>query len=144
MWIPVLKPSAPARWSNSTRPFANTMLNVSWVSRSASWWNRTAPATRRTMFVLGCRAALSRDNLSIAFTRRKEYKRTMGENGTDKRSSIWSEVAGQISDHVDLASLELRYETEYAGKKLLACAIVLILVLTGFIVLQVALVGALM
>ena len=68
----------------------------------------------------------------------------MGENGTDKRSTIWSEVAGQISDHVDLASLELRFEADRAGKKLLACAIVFVLVLTGFIVLQVALVGALM
>ena len=62
----------------------------------------------------------------------------MPENGTEKRTNIWKEVAGQLSDHVDLASLELRYEAEHAGKKLFAAAIVFILVLTGFIVLQVA------
>ena len=66
------------------------------------------------------------------------------ENGTEKRGNIWREVAGQISDHVDLATLELRYEAEHAGKKLLAAAIMFLFVLTGFIVLQVALVGALM
>lgn len=68
----------------------------------------------------------------------------MSENGTDRKTNIWSQVAGQVADHVDLASLELRYETQQAGKKLFAFALILILVLTGFIVLQVALVGALM
>jgi hypothetical protein len=68
----------------------------------------------------------------------------MPENGTEHRSNIWKEVAGQISDHVDLASLELRYETQQAGKKLFASAVIFILVLTRFIVLQVALVGAMM
>ena len=68
----------------------------------------------------------------------------MKENGNDRKGSIWRDVAGQVSDHVDLASLELRYETKQAGKKLLAFAIILVLVLTGFIVLQVAAVGALM
>src|SRR6266481_3468242 len=68
----------------------------------------------------------------------------MKENGNERKSNIWREVAGQVSDHVDLASLELRYETTQVGKKLLACAIILVLVLTGFIVLQVAAVGALM
>jgi len=68
----------------------------------------------------------------------------MGENGSAKKSNIWREVAGQVSDHVDLASVELRYETQQAGKKLLAAGIMLVLVLTGFIVLQVALIGALM
>ena len=68
----------------------------------------------------------------------------MSENGTEKRGSIWKEVAGQISDHVDLASLEMRYEAMRAGEKLIAAAIVFILVLTGFIVLQVAVIGGLM
>jgi hypothetical protein len=68
----------------------------------------------------------------------------MAENGSERRSNIWKEVAGQVSDHVDLASLELRYESQQVGKKLVASAIILVLVLTGFIVLQVALVGALM
>jgi uncharacterized membrane protein YqjE len=68
----------------------------------------------------------------------------MSENGTEERTNIWREVAGQISDHVDLASLELRFEAHQAGRKLLAAAIVLVLTLTGFIVLQVALVGAMM
>jgi uncharacterized membrane protein YqjE len=68
----------------------------------------------------------------------------MSENGTEKRGNIWSEVAAQVSDHVDLASLELRFEAEHAGKKLLAAGIIFVLVLTGFIVLQVAIVGALM
>ncbi len=68
----------------------------------------------------------------------------MSENGTEQRTNIWREVAGQISDHVDLASLELRYETEHAGKKLLAAAIIFVLVLTGFLVAQVGLVIALM
>ena len=68
----------------------------------------------------------------------------MGENGTEKRTNIWREVAGQVADHVDLATLELRYEAQLAGRKLLAAGIIFILVLTGFIVLQVALIGALM
>ncbi|SRR5258706_13465789 len=68
----------------------------------------------------------------------------MRENGNDRKSTIWRDVAGQVSDHVDLASLELRYETKRVGKKLLASAIIFILVLTGFIGLQVAAVGALM
>jgi uncharacterized membrane protein YqjE len=68
----------------------------------------------------------------------------MSENGTEKRSTIWRDVAGQVSDHLDLASLELRYEVQHAGKKLVAGAIIFLLVLTGFIVLQVALVGGLM
>jgi uncharacterized membrane protein YqjE len=68
----------------------------------------------------------------------------MRENGNERKNNIWSDVAGQVSDHVDLASLELRYETKQVGKKLLAYAIILVLVLTGFIVLQVAAVGALM
>ena len=55
----------------------------------------------------------------------------MSENGTEKRTNVWKEVAGQVSDHVDLASLELRYETQQAGKKLFAAAIIFILVLTG-------------
>jgi uncharacterized membrane protein YqjE len=67
----------------------------------------------------------------------------MSENGTEERSNVWKEVAGQVSDHVDLASLELRYETQQAGKKLVAAAIIFLLVLTGFIVLQIAMVGAL-
>src|SRR5258708_3789110 len=83
-------------------------------------------------------------NLSIAFTRLKEYKVYMSENGTENRTNIWKEVAGQISHHVDLASLELRYEAEHAGKKIFAAAIVFILVMTGFIVVQVAIIGALM
>jgi hypothetical protein len=68
----------------------------------------------------------------------------MGENGSERRSNIWREVAGQVSDHVDLASVEMRYEAQMAGRKLLAAGIIFILVLTGFIVLQVALIGALM
>jgi hypothetical protein len=68
----------------------------------------------------------------------------MSENGTETQTNIWKEVAGQISDHVDLASLEMRYEAEHAGKKLFSAAIIFILVLTGFIVLQVAVIGALM
>ena len=68
----------------------------------------------------------------------------MSENGAEKRTNIWRDVTGQLSDHVDLASLELRYEARQASKKLLASAIILVLVLTGFIVLQVAIIGALM
>ncbi len=68
----------------------------------------------------------------------------MSENGAEKRTNIWKEVAGQLSDHVDLASLEMRYEAVQAGKKLIAAGIVFIFVLTGFIVMQVAIVGALM
>jgi uncharacterized membrane protein YqjE len=68
----------------------------------------------------------------------------MKQNGNERKSNIWREVAGQVSDHVDLASLELRYEAKQVGKRLLASAIIFVLVLTGFIVLQVAAVGALM
>jgi uncharacterized membrane protein YqjE len=68
----------------------------------------------------------------------------MAENGTETKSTIWRDVTSQISDHVDLAALELRYETQQAGKRLLAFSITAILALTGFIVLQVAIVGWLM
>lgn len=68
----------------------------------------------------------------------------MSENGTEKRGSLWRDVTDQLSDHLDLAALELRYEAQVAGKKLVAGAIMFLLILTGFIVLQVALVGALM
>jgi uncharacterized membrane protein YqjE len=68
----------------------------------------------------------------------------MSENGTEERSSVWKDVAGQVSDHVDLAALEMRYEAQQAWKKLVATAIGFLLVLTGFIVLQVAIVGGLM
>ena len=66
------------------------------------------------------------------------------ENDTEKRGGIWRDVTEQISDHLDLAALELRYETKQATKRLLAAGIVFVLVLTGFIVLQVSIVGALM
>ncbi len=68
----------------------------------------------------------------------------MTENGPPERQTIWKEVAGQLSDHVELASLELRYETERVTKRLVCAACILVLVLTGFIVLQVALIGGLM
>ena len=68
----------------------------------------------------------------------------MSENGAEKRGSIWREVTEQLCDHVDLAALELRYETSQATKRLVAAAVAFVLVLTGFIVLQVAAVGLLM
>src|SRR5690349_9283074 len=68
----------------------------------------------------------------------------MSENGTETRTNIWKEVVGQVSDHMDLAALELRYEADHAGKKLLSAAIIFVLILTGFIVMQVAIVGGLM
>jgi uncharacterized membrane protein YqjE len=68
----------------------------------------------------------------------------MSENAAEKRHTVWREVTEQISDHVDLAALELHYETRAVGKRLLAAAVSLVLALTGFLVLQVALVGALM
>jgi hypothetical protein len=68
----------------------------------------------------------------------------MSEIGKEDRSSLWRDVMEQISDHLDLAALELRYETQQAKKRLLAAVIVLILVLTGFMLLQVALVEGLM
>ena len=67
----------------------------------------------------------------------------MNESETGKRGSIWCEVTEQLSDHLDLAALEMRYETQQAARRLVAAAVVLILLLTGFIVLQVALVGGL-
>ncbi len=68
----------------------------------------------------------------------------MHENGTEKHSTIWRDVTEQVSDHLDLAALELRFESQQAIKKLLAVAVCGMLVLTGFIVLQVSLVGAMM
>jgi len=68
----------------------------------------------------------------------------MTENGQETRGSIWKDVAEQMSDHVDLAALELRFEARQAAKLLWVAGVVLILVLTAFIVLQVAIVGALM
>ena len=65
----------------------------------------------------------------------------MRENGSDRKRTIWGEVAGQVADHVDLASLELRYESQQVAKRLIAFGIILVLVMTGFIVLQVSLVG---
>ncbi len=67
----------------------------------------------------------------------------MSENGTEKTRSPWSDVAAQLSDHVDLASLELRYESESLGKSFFALAVAFVFGLAGFIVLQVALIGAL-
>ena len=46
----------------------------------------------------------------------------MSENGTRNRGSIWRDVTEQISDHLDLAALELRFETRQAKKRLLAAA----------------------
>jgi uncharacterized membrane protein YqjE len=68
----------------------------------------------------------------------------MAENGSETKTNIWREVTNQISDHVDLASLELRYETHQARKRLVAAGIVFVFALTGFIVLQVAAIGWLM
>jgi len=68
----------------------------------------------------------------------------MADNGSENKTSIWREVTEQISDHVDLAALELRYETRQAGSRLLAAGIIFVLALTGFIVLQVAVIGWLM
>jgi uncharacterized membrane protein YqjE len=72
------------------------------------------------------------------------YIQSMNENGSPKQGNIWKDVAEQVADHVDLASLELRFEAERATKKLVVAAAAFILVLTGFIVLQVAIVGGLM
>jgi uncharacterized membrane protein YqjE len=72
----------------------------------------------------------------------------MAENGAETKSetkrSILRDLTDQISDQVDLAALELGYETQEAGKRFLAAGIILVLTLTGFIVLQVAIVGGLM
>ena len=68
----------------------------------------------------------------------------MSEDGEQSRKTIWKEVTEQISDHIDLAALELRYEARLVGRRLVAAAVSLILALTGFIVLQVALIRVLM
>lgn len=67
----------------------------------------------------------------------------MSQNGSERKTTIWRELAGQLSDHVDLAALELRYEGTQAMRRLAALGIMLILILTGFIVLQVAIIEGL-
>lgn len=68
----------------------------------------------------------------------------MSDNGTTRKRNIWQDVAAQVSDHVDLAALELRYETRQARRRLVAIGVMALLVLTGFILLQVAMLQAVM
>ena len=67
----------------------------------------------------------------------------MSENGTENKRSLWKDLTDQLSDHIDLAALELGYEAQEAVKRLTAAGIIFILVLTAFIGLQVALIGLL-
>jgi hypothetical protein len=68
----------------------------------------------------------------------------MKDAESNRRNNLWRDVTGQMSDHVELAALELRYETSQAKRRALAWAVVLVLVMTGFIILQVAVVAVLM
>jgi heme A synthase len=62
----------------------------------------------------------------------------------EKRSTIWREATAQFADHVELAALELRYEARQAKRRAVAAATVLILVLTGFILVQAGIILSLM
>jgi len=67
----------------------------------------------------------------------------MSENGVENKRSLLQDLTDQLADHIDLAALELGYEANEAVKRLIAGAAIFILVLTGFIGLQIALVGLL-
>jgi hypothetical protein len=67
----------------------------------------------------------------------------MRDEESTRRSNVWRDMAGQVSDHVELAALEFRYEAAQAKKRAQAWAVVFLLVLTGFIILQVAAVAGL-
>ena len=72
------------------------------------------------------------------------YNESMKTNGAETKPSLLSAILAQLSDHFDLATLELRYEVGIAGRRLLVFGIALILGLTAFALLQISLVFALM
>jgi len=67
----------------------------------------------------------------------------MAENGRPKRSLI-GEALDILDDQVELASLELEYEATLGARRIAALAGIAILVVTGFALLQVAMIWGLM
>jgi len=68
----------------------------------------------------------------------------MNNGDTEPKKTVISEVLDVLSDHAELLSLEWRYESRQAGRRLAAIGTALILGLTAFLLLQVALVYGLM
>src|SRR5580704_8142906 len=68
----------------------------------------------------------------------------MNNGDTDTKKTMVSEVLDVLSDHAEILSLEWRYESRQAARRLAAMGTALLLSLTAFLLLQVALVYALM
>jgi len=68
----------------------------------------------------------------------------MNNGDTDPKQTVISEVLDVLSDHVEILSLEWRYESRQAARRLAAVGIALVLSFTAFLLLQVALVYGLM
>jgi len=69
----------------------------------------------------------------------------MINNGdTEPRKTVVSEVLDVLSDHAEILSLEWRYESRQAGRRLAAIGVAVVLGLSAFLLLQVALVYGLM
>lgn len=68
----------------------------------------------------------------------------MTDSEGEPKGSRWSEIFALLDDQLKLASLELRYEKALALRRVLAYGMVVLLVATAFVLLQVALVCALL
>lgn len=58
-------------------------------------------------------------------------------NGTEKQSTIFSELAGLVADHGELVALELRYESAQAVKRGIAFAVASLFALAAFAIFEV-------
>jgi uncharacterized membrane protein YqjE len=59
------------------------------------------------------------------------------------RPSLLADLAGVLEDHVNLAALEAQFEVQQASRRFLVLAIAAVLGLSGFLLLQVAIVDGL-
>lgn len=68
----------------------------------------------------------------------------MNNGDSPSKKSVVSEVLEVLSDHAEILSLEWRYESRQAGRRLAAIGVAMVLSLTAFLLLQVALVYGMM
>jgi len=63
----------------------------------------------------------------------------MSDNGIEQKPKTFlSELAGVLSDHIDLVSLEAGYESQQAARRLAAIVVAACLLFGAFVLLQVA------
>src|SRR5436190_18990936 len=67
----------------------------------------------------------------------------MSENGESKKS-VTGEVLSLIEDQMDLASLEWQYEKSQSLRRLVALGVAVLLAITSFAVLQIAMIAGLL